>query len=171
VLRFPDSTEIRYLDEPPELGARVRSDTGRDWFVAEVLQSGRNTYTVLCMGRDEFLEEVGTTSSKRRVLAEELVTMARRSVGGDRSGEDQQTDRELRRYLASVVDADGRALEYVIDAASAADAEREAQKGARESGATLKDVRLWEEASAPRRGARSRAEWVQTLFRRRATSH
>jgi hypothetical protein len=181
VLRFPDSTEIHYLDEPPELGARVRSDTGRDWFVAEVLQSGRNTYTVLCVGRDEFLKEVGTPASKRRVLADDVVTFARRSIGGERGVEDELADpktgltptgrkRELRRYLATMVDPNGRTL-AVIDAASAAEAETEAQEIARQSGSTVEDVRLWEQAEGHDRGPRSPADWVRSLLHRRSAFH
>jgi hypothetical protein len=181
VLRFPDSTEIHYVDEPPELGARVRSDTGRDWFVAEVLQSGRNTYTVLCVGRDEFLKEVGTPASKRRVLADDVVTFARRSIAGERGVEDELADpqtgltptrrkRELRRYLATMVDPNGRTL-AVIDAASAADAEWEAQEVARQSGSTVEDVRLWEQADVHDRGPRSPADWVRSLLHRRSAFH
>jgi hypothetical protein len=181
VLRFPDSIEIRYLDEPPELGARVRSDTGRDWFVAEVLQSGRKTYTVFCVGRAEFLEEVGTPAARRRVLADDLVTFARRSVGADRGVEDELADPKtgltptrhkgaLRHYLATMVDSDGRTL-AVIDAASAAEAESKAQEGARRSGATLEDVRLWEQADGDDRGPRSPARWLRSLFHRRAAFH
>jgi hypothetical protein len=178
VLRFPDSTEIRYLDEPPELGTRLRSDTGRVWIVAEVLQSGRKTYTVFCVGRAEFLEEIGTPAAKRRVLADDLVTFARRSVAGERGAEDEHADpqtgltptgrrRELRRYLATMVDSDGRRL-AVIDAASAAEAETEAQEVARQWEATLEDVCLWEEADADDRWSRSPADWVRSLFHRRA---
>ena len=51
VLLFPDSTEGRWFDRLPTPGTRLRSEGGHGYWaetyvVDEVLQSGRNTYTV-----------------------------------------------------------------------------------------------------------------------------
>ena len=74
VLLFPDSTEIRWLDKVPRLGTRIRSSSGRKSArVVEVLQSGRNTYTVVCGIRDGRAEAPPD-------LASELLDLARRKV-------------------------------------------------------------------------------------------
>jgi hypothetical protein len=168
VVRFPDSTEIRYLDEPPEPGSRIRSATGREWFVAETLPSGRNTYTVFCVGRQEFLEEAGSSASRGRVLADDLVALARRSARLETETDvPSGSGRRDRRYVASVVDSDGRALEYIIAAASPSEAEREAREGAHEWDVTLVDVRPLDDAPAEPRGRRSPAAWLHALVRGR----
>lgn len=46
VFLFPDSNELRDMRAPPRLGRHVRSPKGALWKVAEVLTSGRDTYTV-----------------------------------------------------------------------------------------------------------------------------
>lgn len=53
LILFPDSSELRYMREPPRLGQRVRSVDGNVWTVAEVLKSGIDTYTVNCTPRLE----------------------------------------------------------------------------------------------------------------------
>ena len=46
---FPDDTsEGRYMREPPRLGHQVRSPEGAVWTVAEVFHTGLDTYTVMC---------------------------------------------------------------------------------------------------------------------------
>jgi hypothetical protein len=80
VFRFPDSAEVRELKRVPEPGSHVRSSTGEDWIVEEVLQSGIDTYTVFCVGRREFREEAGLDTAAARDLADELVGLARRSL-------------------------------------------------------------------------------------------
>lgn len=53
VFLFHDSAEVRRVDTVPHRGARVRSDKGQDWVVGDVLPSGVDTYTVVCVGPDE----------------------------------------------------------------------------------------------------------------------
>ena len=49
VLVIPDSLpESRWLFEKPRVGGRIVDVSGRVWRVADVLQSGRQTYTVVC---------------------------------------------------------------------------------------------------------------------------
>jgi hypothetical protein len=73
VFRFPDSTESRWMDQLPEAGTRVRSPTGKVWVVDEVLQSGRETYTVHCVARRTYAERL----RRDRDLAGELLEAAR----------------------------------------------------------------------------------------------
>jgi hypothetical protein len=77
VVRFPDTTEIHFLDEPPRRGRRIRSREGTEFVVSDVFQSGQSTYTVVCVRRAEFLRE-----ERRRpfALASDLVTLARRAL-------------------------------------------------------------------------------------------
>jgi hypothetical protein len=84
VLRFPDSTESRWFSELPIPGARIYSHGGhyyfgKAWVVDEVLQSGRNTYTVFLVGRDEYLEH-RRRSSPSPDLGEELLELARHAA-------------------------------------------------------------------------------------------
>jgi hypothetical protein len=53
---------------------------GRPWVVDEVLQSGRDTYTVFLVGRDEYLEHL-RRSSPYPDLGEELLELARHAAG------------------------------------------------------------------------------------------
>ena len=82
ILSFPRSTETRWLDRIPSPGTRIR-DHGGDcyvaqvWVVDEVLQSGRDTYTVFCVGRSQYLDHLRNRSGKSDLDAE-LVEVVRR---------------------------------------------------------------------------------------------
>jgi hypothetical protein len=108
VLCCPDHAEIQYLDRVPTRGTRLRDSRDQEWVVDEALQSGRDTYTVSCVGRPELqndarsgtrrdvaaepLERAGTRrdvaaelrelAGKRREIAAELLELARRSADG-----------------------------------------------------------------------------------------
>ena len=82
VLSFPDSAECRWLDEIPTPGTRIRDCGGnvywgRVWIVDEVLQSGRNSYTVFCVGRSAYLDKLRHGSEHRPDLSTELLELAR----------------------------------------------------------------------------------------------
>ena len=81
ILRFPDSTEARWFHQLPKRGTRVYSHEGslwaRPWVVDEVLQSGRYTYTVFCVGRREYLDHLRHGSDRQPDLVTELVELAR----------------------------------------------------------------------------------------------
>jgi hypothetical protein len=79
VFLLPDSAEIRRLKCPPRRGQRVRSMRGDLWFVTEVLQSGRNTYTVVCAASDVFAEDV--LHRRSRDLASDLLWVVRKKIG------------------------------------------------------------------------------------------
>ena len=84
VLRFPDSTETRSFSQVPTPGTRILSHgghfyLGKVWVVAEVLQSGRDTYTVFLMGRREYLDHIRHKSDKPD-LAVELLELARHTT-------------------------------------------------------------------------------------------
>lgn len=64
------------MDRIPTAGMRIRDESGRRWVVAETLQSGRDTYTVSCVGRREFRKEV----LHERDLAGDLLELARRTT-------------------------------------------------------------------------------------------
>jgi hypothetical protein len=49
VFVFPDSSEIRYLSNPPPPGARVQSSTGQRFRVAGIRASGEHTFRVRCV--------------------------------------------------------------------------------------------------------------------------
>jgi hypothetical protein len=72
VLLFPESSEVQWLERVPKPGTRIRTVSGRTR-VVEVLQSGRNTYTVICGIRDGPPDAPPT-------LATELLELARRKV-------------------------------------------------------------------------------------------
>jgi hypothetical protein len=177
---FPDSAEIRHLDDVPPPGTRLRSASGHEWFVAEVLQSGRDTYTVCCVGRREYLEDSGTGSVRTRLVAgdlledmgrgsartreratdlfddvaDELLQSVRRSI------RDQGWRRTETAFIASFVSADGGLFEDYIRAKSLARAESDALERARGWNMTLKDVRLGPEWLNARSGrARSGRRW------------
>jgi hypothetical protein len=82
VLVFPDSTETRWFDRIPTSGRRLRSHGGhaywgRTFVVDEVLQSGRNTYTVTLVDRREYLRNLRARSEGD--LTAELLELARRT--------------------------------------------------------------------------------------------
>jgi hypothetical protein len=82
VLRFPDSTESRWFDQVPTPGTRIYSHHGhfywgQVWVVDEVLQSGRDTYTVFCVTRREYLDHLRHRASGKPDLASELLELAR----------------------------------------------------------------------------------------------
>jgi len=71
---FPDSSEIRYMREPPTIGRRVRSAKGDVWTVAEVLKSGIQTYTVSCVAPPKGVRD----------LVADLLELARNSTSPSR---------------------------------------------------------------------------------------
>ena len=179
-MRFPDSAEIRQLDDVPPPGTRLRSASGHEWFVAEALQSGRDTYTVFCVGRREYLEDFGTGSVRARLVAgdlledigkgsartreratdllddvaDELLQRVRRSI------RDQHWRRTETTFVGSFVSADGRLFEDVIRAKSLVAAKSDALERARRWDMTLKDLRPGPEWLNTRpRGARRGRRW------------
>lgn len=180
VVLFPDSAEIRDLDEVPPLGTRLRSVSGYEWFVAEVLQNGRDVYRVRCVGRREYLEEFATGSDRARLaagdlledigrgsartreratdlfddVADELLQRVRRSI------RDQAWHRAETTFVASYVSTDGRSFGDVIRAKSLAGAESQALERARRWNMTLEDVRLGPEwLNATSGSVRTRWRW------------
>lgn len=80
VLLFPDSAENRWLERLPPPGTRIRSRRGGPrWVVDVVLQSGRDTYTIVCVGRREYLDALRHRSDRPPDLAAELLEAARRT--------------------------------------------------------------------------------------------
>ena len=82
VLVFPDSTETRWFNRIPTPGTRLRSDGGDDYWgrtyvVDEVLQSGRDTYTVFLLDRRQHVRNLRERSEGD--LATELLELARRT--------------------------------------------------------------------------------------------
>jgi hypothetical protein len=80
VLSFPDFAESRWLDQIPTPGTRIRG--GYDpwaqiWIVDKVLRSGRNTYTVFCVGRDQYLDNLRNPRGFLPDLDAELLELAR----------------------------------------------------------------------------------------------
>jgi hypothetical protein len=99
VVRFPDSVETRWFDKLPTPGMRLRSQHGdpywgRTWIVDEVLRSGRDNYTVFCVGRDEYMDKLRSGSDRKPDLQTELLELARRA--NDAVAEYQ---RKRRRYI------------------------------------------------------------------------
>lgn len=86
VFRYPDATASRWLERLPAPGTRVRSPTGRTWIVDEVLQSGRETYTVYCVSRRD----------REGDLAAELLEAARRAR---EAVSERRRKRKYRSYL------------------------------------------------------------------------
>jgi hypothetical protein len=82
VFMFPDSTESRWLEELPPRGTRVRSREGAVWIVDEVLQSGRETYTVHCLARRAYVRKLRDRATGDRDLAAELLEAARHTSEG-----------------------------------------------------------------------------------------
>lgn len=92
VFLFPDSSENRWLDRLPAAGTRIRSRQGTVWVVDEVLQSGRETYTVFCVDRrDERRRSDGTTD-----LATQLLEAARNTT---EAVTERRRRRRFRHYL------------------------------------------------------------------------
>jgi hypothetical protein len=86
VLRFPNSAETRWFDHVPTPGTRIRSDHGDAywghlWVVDDVVQSGRNTYTVSCVERREYVHNFRHGSDSKPDLSAELLELARRASG------------------------------------------------------------------------------------------
>lgn len=177
---FPDSAEVRHLDYVPPPGTRLRSASGHEWFVAEVLQSGRDTYTVRCVGRRWYLEDFGTGSVRTRLVAGDLLENIGRGSARTReratdlfddvadellqrvhrSIHDQGWRRTETTFVASFVSADSRLFEDVIRAKSLASAESDALERARRWNMTLKDVQPGPEWLNMRSGpARSGRRW------------
>jgi len=82
ILRFPDSTEGRWFDQVPTVGTRIVSHGsdyffGKPWIVDEVLQSGRDTYSVFLVARSEYLQHLRDRSHGTPDLAAELLELAR----------------------------------------------------------------------------------------------
>jgi hypothetical protein len=82
VLIFPDSTEGRWFDRVPTPGTRLRTHGGHGYrartsVVDEVLQSGRNTYTVTLVDRRQYARNLRALSEGD--LAAELLELARRT--------------------------------------------------------------------------------------------
>ena len=63
VFLFHGSAEIRPVRHRPKRGARIKNSRGDEWIVADVLQSGVDTYTVTCVAPREF------ESTRERVMA------------------------------------------------------------------------------------------------------
>jgi hypothetical protein len=77
VLCCPDHAEIQYLERVPTRGMRLRDSRDQEWVVDEALQSGRDTYTVSCVGRPE-LQNDARSGKRRDVAAEPLERAATR---------------------------------------------------------------------------------------------
>jgi hypothetical protein len=74
ILVIPDARpESRWAQEIPRIGGRIEDARGRDWRVAEVLRSGRETYTVVC-------EPLSAGLAAVPELASDLLDRARRAV-------------------------------------------------------------------------------------------
>jgi len=80
----PHDTETRWLDKLPTPGTRIRSRGGHGfwgmtWVVDEVLQSGRDTYTVFCVSRSTYLDKLRNGPGFQPDLSAELLEAARRA--------------------------------------------------------------------------------------------
>ena len=84
VLVIPDSLpESRWVYGKPRVGARIEDGLGRSWRIADVLQSGVRTYTVVC---EPTARGLGVVPE----LASELLDRARKAIS--------VTERRRRRY-------------------------------------------------------------------------
>jgi hypothetical protein len=169
VIRFPDSAEIRHLDGVPSPGTRLRSASGNEWLVAEALRSGRDTYTVFCVGREE-PKEADIPSAQTRLsvvgeVADELLQRARRTV------REQYRPQPDMAFVASFVSADGRVFQDFIRAKTLALAESEALERARGRNLTLSDVQRgpdwWLESVPGQKASRRRRRWGRLVRRGR----
>lgn len=74
---FPDSSELRHMRDAPRLGSRIRSPQGAAWTVADVVKSGKTTFTVTCVARSDYGASV-------RGLAGDLLEAVRHSISRSR---------------------------------------------------------------------------------------
>jgi len=82
--RFPGSTEIRYLPEPPAPGDEVMSSGGRLWIVSEVRPAEfHRAYVVVCVPPDE--------RRGLRDVASRLLERAKRSHGSEAEERGERT--------------------------------------------------------------------------------
>jgi hypothetical protein len=142
VLRFPGSTEVRFLKRPPRRGQRIESASGDVWVVAQVLRSGTDTYTVECVGLRTFLRELRERPSSD--LTGDLLATVRGPIRSLKDGTQEpkaglrRTRRgRVTRYIASFSAANGDVLEYLTTARTDDEAEREARDAAERFGMTL----------------------------------
>lgn len=142
VLRFPGSTEVRFLKRPPRRGQRIESASGDVWFVAEVLRSGSETYTVECVGRHAFLRELRERSGGD--LTGDLLAAVRGPIRSLEGATDESTVSPGRtrrgnvtRYVASFAAANGEVFDYMASGRTDEEAEREARAAAQRFGMTL----------------------------------
>jgi len=84
---FPDSSELRYMREPPKLGGRVRSASGDVWTVADVLKSGIHIYTVTCVAPAQHLGGVRDLAADLLAFARNVFSQSRHAVAGPRTEE------------------------------------------------------------------------------------
>jgi hypothetical protein len=101
ILSFPRSTETRWLEKPPSPGTRIRDHGGHGyraqvWIVDEVLRSGRDTYTVFCIGRSEYLDHLRNGAGFQPDLDAELLEAVRRMKSAIAEGRRRWT---YRHYL------------------------------------------------------------------------
>ena len=94
VLCFPESTEVRYLEQAPRRGQRVVSRSGNLWFVSHVVRSGTRTYTVTCVARRDFLRELRRGRSGD--VASDLLALARKAIRAPAGVSDKPADKALR---------------------------------------------------------------------------
>jgi len=66
VFLFHEAAEVRRVSKRPKRGSRVKRGLGSDWIVADVLQSGVDTYTVTCVAPQEFESRRDRTSAYLR---------------------------------------------------------------------------------------------------------
>jgi hypothetical protein len=80
VLLFPDAAENRWVERLPAPGTRIRSrQGGAVWVVDMVLQSGRETYTVVCVDPREYSEARRRRPDGASDVAADLLEAARRT--------------------------------------------------------------------------------------------
>jgi hypothetical protein len=137
--------------------------------VAEALQSGRDIYTVFCVGPDE-IKERGIRSAQVRLgvgdLVDDLLRRVRRSV---REGEGPPHEPDAA-FVASFVSSDGRVFQDFIRAQSAALAESQALELARYREMTLTDVQRGPDWWLQSIGGRpSSSRWARLVRRLRET--
>ena len=142
VLRFPGSTEVRFLKRPPRRGQRIESASGDVWFVTEVLRSGTDTYTVECVGRRAFLQEFRERSSSD--LTRDLLAAVRGPIRSLKdvaeAGSPHSRRGKVKRYIASFTAANGDVFDYMTAARTDEEAERQARDAAQRFGMTLRTV-------------------------------
>jgi hypothetical protein len=139
VIRFPGSTEVRFLKRAPRRGQRIESASGDVWFVAEALRSGTETYTIECVGQRAFLRDLRERPSSDP--RGDLLAAIRRPIRSLGEFEEARSWRarggKVTRYIASFAAANGEVLNYVAAARTDEEAEREAREAAQRFGMTL----------------------------------